>query len=54
MQNRKFFRRNIKNVFLLKIIDDRKKRKEIVKHMHDDSEHRKQKKTFRRIVDRYY
>ena len=54
MQNRKFFRRNIKNVFLLKIVDDQKKRNKIIKHMHNDSEHWKRKKTFCRIVDRYY
>ena len=54
MQNRKFFRWNIKNVFLLKIVDDRKKRNEIVKHIYDDNKYRKRKKTFRRIVDRYY
>ena len=51
MQNRKFFRRNIKNVFLLKIVDDRKKRNEIIKHMYDDNKHQKQKKTFCRIVN---
>ena len=44
IQNRQFFRQNIKNIFLLKIIDDRKKRNEIVKHMHNDSEHQKRKK----------
>ena len=54
MQNRKLFRWNIKNVFLLKFVDDRKKRNEIIKHIHNDSKHRKRKKTFRRIVDRYY
>ena len=54
MQNRQFFRQNIKNVFSLKIIDNQKKRNEIVKHMHDESEHQKWKKTFRQIVDRYY
>ena len=44
MQNRQFFRRNIKNVFLLKIVNDRKKRNEIIKHMHNNNEHRKRKK----------
>ena len=39
MQNRKFFRQNIKNISLLKIVDDRKKRNEIIKHIHDDNKH---------------
>ena len=54
MQNRQFFRRNIKNVFLLKIINNQKKQNEIIKHIHDLNEHQKRKKTFRKIVDRYY
>ena len=39
MQNRQFFRRNIKNVFLLKIIDNQKKQNKIVKHIHDKNKH---------------
>ena len=37
MQNCQFFRRNIKNVFLLKIVNDQKKRNKIVKHIHDEN-----------------
>ena len=54
MQNRKFFHQNIKNVFLLKIVDDRKKQNKIIKHIYDDNKYRKRKKTFRWIISRYY
>ena len=36
IQNRKFFRRNIKKVLLLKIIDNSKKQNEIIKYMHNE------------------
>ena len=54
MQNRQFFQRNIKNIFLLKIIDKPEMRKKNIKYMHDENNHQNRKKTFRRVINQYY
>ncbi len=45
LQKNQFFRRNSKNVFMKRVIDDFKKRQRILKQFHDENDHR-DKKTF--------
>jgi hypothetical protein len=53
-QKNQFFRRNLKNVFMRKVIDDFEKRQRILKHLHDESDHRDKKNTYKRIIDCYW
>jgi hypothetical protein len=53
LQKDQFFRRNSKNVFMRRVIDDLEERQRILKQLHDESDHRDRKDTYRRIVDRY-
>jgi hypothetical protein len=54
LQRDQFFRRNSKNVFMRRVIDDFEERQRILKHLHDESDHRDKENTYRRIVDRYW
>jgi hypothetical protein len=53
LQKDQFFRRNSKNVFMKKMIDDFEERQQILKQFHDKSDHRNKKKIYKRIIDRY-
>jgi hypothetical protein len=52
-QRNQFFRRNSKNVFMKRIIDDLEKRQRILKQFHDESDHRDKENIYKRIIDRY-
>jgi hypothetical protein len=53
LQKNQFFRRNSKNVFMKKVIDDLKKRQRILKQLHDENDHRDKENIYKRIIDRY-
>ncbi len=52
-QRNQFFRRNSKNVFMKRMIDNLEKRQRILKQLHDESDHRDKKNIYKRIVDCY-
>jgi hypothetical protein len=54
LQKNQFFRRNSKNVFMKKMIDDFEERQRILKQLHDESDHRDKKNIYKRIIDRYW
>jgi hypothetical protein len=54
LQKNQFFRRNSKNVFMKRVIDDFEKRQRILKQLHDENDHRDKKKTYKRIINRYW
>jgi hypothetical protein len=54
LQRNQLFRRNSKNVFMKKVIDDLEKRQRILKQLHDESDHRDRKNIYKRIIDRYW
>ncbi len=54
LQRNQLFRRNSKNVFMKRVIDNFEKRQRILKHLHDESDHRDKKNTYKRIIDRYW
>jgi hypothetical protein len=53
LQKDQFFRRNSKNVFMKKIIDDFEERQRILKQFHDENDHRNKKNIYKKIIDRY-
>jgi predicted metal-binding transcription factor (methanogenesis marker protein 9) len=53
LQKDQFFRRNSKNVFIKRVIDDFEKRQRILKQFHDENDHRNKKNIYKRIIDRY-
>jgi hypothetical protein len=53
LQRDQFFRRNSKNVLMRRMIDDLEERQRILKQLHDESDHRNRKDTYKRIADRY-
>ncbi len=54
LQKDQFFRRNSKNVFIKRVIDDFEKRQRILKQFHDENDHRNKKNIYKRIIDRYW
>ncbi len=54
LQRDQFFRRNSKNVFMKRVIDDFEERQRILKQLHDESDHRKKENIYKRIIDRYW
>jgi hypothetical protein len=54
LQKNQFFRRNSKNVFMRRMIDDFEKRQRILKQLHDESDHRDKKNIYKRTTDRYW
>ena len=54
VQDRHLFRRNSKNVPLRRVIDRQADKDRILQHLHDESGHRGQEGTYRRIADRYW
>jgi hypothetical protein len=54
LQRDQFFRRNSKNVFMRRVIDDFEKRQRILKQFHDENDHRDRKDIYKRIIDRYW
>ncbi len=54
LQRNQFFRRNSKNVFMRRVIDDFEKRQRILKQFHDENDHRDKKIIYKRIIDRYW
>ncbi len=52
-QNNQFFRRNSKNVFLKRVVDDFEKQQLILKQFHDENDHRDKEKIHQKIADRY-
>ncbi len=54
LQRDQFFRRNSKNVFMRRVIDDFEKRQRILKQLHDENDHRNKKDIYKRITDRYW
>jgi hypothetical protein len=53
LQRDQLFRRNSKNVFMKRVIDDFEERQRILKQLHDESDHRDRENIYRRIADRY-
>ncbi len=53
LQRDQFFRRNSKNVFMRRKIDDFEERQRILKQLHDENDHRDKKDIYKRIADRY-
>jgi hypothetical protein len=53
LQRNQFFRRNSKNVFIKRVIDDFEERQRILKQFHDESDHRDKKNIYKRIINRY-
>jgi hypothetical protein len=53
LQKNQFFRRNSKNVFMRRVIDDFEERQRILKQFHDENDHRNKKNIYKRIIDRY-
>ncbi len=53
LQRDQFFRRNSKNVFMRRVIDDFEERQRILKQLHDESDHRDKEDIYKRIIDRY-
>ncbi len=54
LQRNQFFRRNSKNVFMKRMIDDLKERQRILKQFHDENDHRDKENIYKRIIDRYW
>ncbi len=54
LQKNQLFRWNAKNVFMKRVINDFKKRQQILKQLHNKSEHRNKKETYKTIIDRYW
>jgi hypothetical protein len=54
LQKDQFFRRNSKNVFMKRMIDDFEKRQRILKQLHDENDHRDKKNIYKKIIDRYW
>ncbi len=54
LQRNQFFRRNSKNVFMKRMIDDLEKRQRILKQFHDENDHRDKENIYKRIIDRYW
>jgi hypothetical protein len=53
LQRDQFFRRNSKNVFMKRVIDDLEERQRILKQFHDENDHRDKENIYKRIIDRY-
>jgi hypothetical protein len=53
LQKDQLFRRNSKNVFMKRVIDDFEERQRILKQLHDENDHRDKENTYKRIADRY-
>jgi hypothetical protein len=54
LQKDQFFRRNSKNVFMRRVIDDLEERQRILKQFHDENDHRDKKNIYKRIIDSYW
>ena len=54
MQNRQLYKRNTKNVFFKRVIDDLIQRQKILTNLHDENEHKNRKNTYKRIANRYW
>jgi hypothetical protein len=54
LQRDQFFRRNSKNVFMKRMIDDLEERQRILKQLHDENDHRDKENIYKRIIDRYW
>ncbi len=54
LQRNQLFRRNSKNVLMRRVIDDLEERQRILKQLHDESDHRNKKDTYKRIINRYW
>ncbi len=53
LQRNQFFRRNSKNVFMKRVIDDFEKRQRFLKQLHDENDHEDKENIYKRIIDRY-
>ena len=54
VQDNHFFRRNSKNVPMRRVVDDLVERQTILQVLHDESGHKRQEDTYRRVADRYW
>jgi hypothetical protein len=54
LQRNQFFRRNSKNVFMKRVIDDFEKRQRFLKQLHDENDHEDKENIYKRIIDRYW
>jgi hypothetical protein len=54
LQKDQFFRRNSKNVFMRRVIDDFEKRQRILKQLHDENDHRDKENIYKKIINRYW
>ncbi len=54
VQDNQLFRRNSKNVPMHRVVDDSTERQTILKQLHDESNHKGQEGTYRRVADRYW
>jgi hypothetical protein len=54
LQRDQFFRRNSKNVFMRRMIDDFDERQRILKQLHDENDHWNKENIYKKIIDRYW
>jgi hypothetical protein len=54
VRDRQLFRKQSKNVPLVRVVDDARGREEILARLHDESGHRGREGTYRKVADRYF
>jgi hypothetical protein len=54
VRDRQLFRKQSKNVPLVRVVDDARGREEILARLHDESGHRSREGTYRKVADRYF
>ncbi len=54
VQDNHFFRQNGNNIPMRRVVDDPVERQNILQQLHDDSGHKRQESTCRRVADRYW
>ena len=53
MREKHLFKRANKNISLRRIINDEKNREDIIKSLHDELNHKRKKKIYKKIANRY-
>ncbi|KYG40266.1 hypothetical protein M433DRAFT_236822 [Acidomyces richmondensis BFW] len=54
VRDRQLFRKQSKNVPLVRVVDNARGREEILARLHDESGHRSREGTYRKVADRYF
>ena len=53
VQNGHLFRRNSKNIFSRRVMDNLEDKRKIMKQLHNENDHKGKKNTYQRTTDRY-